>query len=109
MMFYSAEGGDPGRPNMTGRLYLYSDDIMALYDRIKDKVKVCQIPEVRFYGMKEFAIEDNNGYVLAFGQDINEPSTCKESFATSSLLTPPAAARPPYAAAAPEGLAKARR
>jgi hypothetical protein len=27
-----------------------------------------------FYGMREFAIRDNNGYILQFGQEISDPA-----------------------------------
>jgi len=27
-----------------------------------------------YYGMREFAIRDNNGYILQFGQEITDPT-----------------------------------
>jgi len=39
---------------------------------LKDKVEVCYGIENFHYGMREFAIYDNNGYLLQFGQDVAE-------------------------------------
>lgn len=54
----------------TGSFYYTTDDVDALWEQIKDKVKVCYGIENFEYGMREFAIYDNNGYLLQFGQEI---------------------------------------
>ena len=79
LMFQTPEMYREKEPKLTGRLYIYTDDVMAIYDAIKERVKVIEGPEVYFYKMKEIAIEDCNGYVLTFGQDTDEPPTCNES------------------------------
>jgi len=58
------------KPAFTGSLYLYSDEVDVLWQQLKDKVKVCYPVENFEYGMREFAIYDNNGYLLQFGQEI---------------------------------------
>ena len=59
------------QPAFTGSLYLKTDKVDAWWQLLKDKVKVCY-PIADFeYGMREFAIYDNNGYLLQFGQDIS--------------------------------------
>ncbi|MGH7597891.1 MAG: VOC family protein [bacterium] len=60
------------KPTFTGSLYLYADDVDALWQQLHDKVKVCYPIENFEYGMREFAIYDNNGYLLQFGQEISE-------------------------------------
>lgn len=56
---------------MTGSLYLYPEDIDALWENLKDKVSI-EYPIENFeYGMREFAIRDCNGYLIQFGQSIN--------------------------------------
>jgi uncharacterized glyoxalase superfamily protein PhnB len=55
---------------MTGSLYFKTDDVNALWLRLKDKCKVEYPPEDFEYGMREFAIRDNSGYLLQFGQEI---------------------------------------
>lgn len=79
LMFYSDDEHDRRPPAMTGRLYVYVDDVMAVYESVKDKVKIVDPPEVYHYGMHEFCLEDVNGYHLAFGQPTDAEPTCRES------------------------------
>ena len=62
------------RPRLTGSLYFNANDVGSLWDEIKDKVNVVYPLENFYYGMREFAIRDNNGYILQFGQEISDPS-----------------------------------
>jgi uncharacterized glyoxalase superfamily protein PhnB len=58
------------RPVMTGSLYFKTDDVDAIWIRLKDQRKV-EYPLENFdYGMREFAIRDNSGYLLQFGQEL---------------------------------------
>jgi uncharacterized glyoxalase superfamily protein PhnB len=51
----------------TGSLYFYPEDLEAVWLALKDKVMV-DYPIADFnYGMREFGIRDNNGYLLQFG------------------------------------------
>ena len=54
----------------TGSFYFTTDDVDALGEKLKDKAQVCYGIENFFYGMREFAEYDNNGYLLQFGQEI---------------------------------------
>lgn len=74
-MFYADLPTEHAAPVMSGRLYFRVADAAALFDRLKDRVRVLEPLEVYHYGMKEFAIADNNGYALAFGQETDEPPT----------------------------------
>jgi uncharacterized glyoxalase superfamily protein PhnB len=58
-------------PAFAGSLYFYTDDVDALYDRIKEKVEIDEAPVNRPWGMREFGFVDPNGFYLAFGQDIS--------------------------------------
>ena len=53
----------------TGSLYLRTDDVDGLWMRLKDRVRVGYPIQDFEYGMREFAIYDNNGYLLQFGQE----------------------------------------
>ena len=53
----------------TGSLYINPDDVDALWEQVKDKARVCYPIETFDYGMREFAIYDNNGYLLQFGHE----------------------------------------
>lgn len=57
-------------PVFTGSFYFDVDDAGALWDTVKDHVRVCYPIEDFHYGMREFAIFDNNGYLLQFGQPL---------------------------------------
>jgi len=45
-------------------LYFRTNQVDALWQLLKDKTGVCCSIEDFSYGMQEFAIYDNNGYVL---------------------------------------------
>ncbi|WP_394696373.1 bleomycin resistance protein [Pseudoxanthomonas japonensis] len=57
-------------PAFTGSLYLEVADVDALWDAVRDHARVCYTPETFAYGMREFAIHDNNGYLLQFGTPV---------------------------------------
>lgn len=57
------------KPEFTGSLYFNTDDIDLLWENIKDKATVCYDIQNFEWGMREFAIYDNNGYLLQFGQE----------------------------------------
>ena len=54
----------------TGSFYFTTDDVEAMWAKVKDKANICYGIEDFEYGMREFAIYDNNGYTLQFGQEI---------------------------------------
>jgi len=54
----------------TGSFYLRPDDVTALWEQLKDQANVVYPLEDFGHGMREFAIRDNNGYILQFGQEI---------------------------------------
>ncbi|RDZ27191.1 bleomycin resistance protein [Lysobacter silvisoli] len=57
-------------PAFTGSLYLRTDDVDGWWRTLKDAARVCYPIEDFAYGMREFAVYDNNGYLLQFGQPI---------------------------------------
>ena len=62
-------------PSFTGSLYLRVKDVDSLWSRLKDQARVCYPLETFPYGMREFAIYDNNGYLLQFGEAVAAPNT----------------------------------
>jgi uncharacterized glyoxalase superfamily protein PhnB len=60
------------RPRFSGSFYLRCDDVDAWWERLKEKATVVYPIETFDYGMREFAIRDNNGYILQFGKPIDE-------------------------------------
>ena len=59
------------KPIFTGSFYINVDQVEELWSNLKDKCKICYEIEDFPWGMREFAIYDNNGYTLQFGQDIS--------------------------------------
>ena len=50
-------------------LYIKVDNFNELYRELKSKYEILCEPHKTFYGRNEFAIKDNNGYVLTFTED----------------------------------------
>jgi catechol 2,3-dioxygenase-like lactoylglutathione lyase family enzyme len=61
----------------TADLYLGADDVRALHAAIKDVVPVEWGPEVYFYGRREFAVRDPDGYLLIFTEPTDDPPTVR--------------------------------
>jgi uncharacterized glyoxalase superfamily protein PhnB len=56
--------------SMNGTIYLYVDNVDEVWTRLKDKVEIVYPIENFDYGMREFGIKDNNGYILNIGENI---------------------------------------
>jgi len=61
-------------PSFTGSLYFRVRNVDSLWFRLKDQARVCYPIETFPYGMREFAIYDNNGYLLQFGEPVVDKS-----------------------------------
>lgn len=56
----------------TGSFYFATDDVEVMWLKVKDKARICYDIETFEWGMREFAVYDNNGYMLQFGQEVGE-------------------------------------
>ena len=65
---YPAFGGQP--IGATGTLFIEVEGVDALHDRLKPSVKVVMPIVTQFYGMREFAIEDPDGYVITIAERV---------------------------------------
>ena len=59
------------KPKLTGSVYIFTDQVNKDWNNLKDKVKVSYEIESFDYGMREFAFEDPNGYLIQYGQDVD--------------------------------------
>ena len=60
-----------GKPiGATGTLFIEVDGVDALHDRLKPTVKIVMPIVTQFYGMREFAFEDPDGYVITFAEPV---------------------------------------
>ena len=63
---YPGFGGKP--IGATGTMYIEVEGVDALHDRLKATVPIVMPLVTQFYGMREFAIEDPDGYVITFAE-----------------------------------------
>ena len=66
-----APKGTPQEPVFSGTFYLYPQNLDALVQELRGKVDFARGPEEMDYGMREFAVQDPNGYFLAFAEPGN--------------------------------------
>ena len=60
-----------GKPiGATGTLFIEMQGVDALHDRLKASVKIVMPLVTQFYGLREFAIEDPDGYVITFAERV---------------------------------------
>lgn len=69
------EAGRLGRRQLF--LYFYPTDVVDLHARLQRDGYSPTDLRVTFYQMKEFELEDPDGYQLWFGQDTDEPPNCE--------------------------------
>lgn len=57
-------------PDFTGSFYFTTDNVDQLWEKLKNTANIVYDIENFDWQMREFAIYDNNGYILQFGQEI---------------------------------------
>lgn len=70
MLAYPNEGADFKQANFTGSFYFVVDNVDELWNQVKNDCEIVYEIETFEWDMREFAIYDNNGYILQFGQEI---------------------------------------
>nr|WP_199158167.1 VOC family protein [Pedobacter sp. ASV2] len=72
-IMFSAPNAHRNMPKsiMSGSLYINTNEVTELWERLKNICQICYPLEDFEYGMREFAIYDNNGYLLQFGHELN--------------------------------------
>ena len=58
------------KPTFTGSFYIRTNNVDELWKNVKEKARIVYDLENFAWQMREFAIYDNNGYLLQFGQEI---------------------------------------
>ena len=59
-------------------LFIEIEDAQGLFEAIKGQVTIDWGPEVYFYGRREFAVKDPDGYLLIFSEETDDPPTVEE-------------------------------
>jgi uncharacterized glyoxalase superfamily protein PhnB len=72
-----------GKPSTDNRrevdLYITTDNVDDVYQRLKDRVQVVENPYDAFYGMREFVVRDLNGFWVTFGQPLQTPAKSNDA------------------------------
>ena len=69
-VMFSPDGETSAKHRREVDLYVYTDDVDEVYERLKDRVEVVKGPHNTFYGAREVIIRDLNRFWITFGQDI---------------------------------------
>ncbi len=67
-VMFNTEGETSEKRRREVDLYVYTDDIDELYERLKQRVEVVEGPHDTFYGMRELIIRDLNRFWITFGE-----------------------------------------
>jgi len=59
------------KATMSGSLYIKTKEVETLWENLKDQCEIGYPLEDFEFGMREFAIYDNNGYMLQFGRELD--------------------------------------
>jgi len=51
-------------------LYVYTDDVDQIYERLKGRVDIIEPPHDTFYGMREVILRDVNRFWITFAQEL---------------------------------------
>ncbi len=68
-VMFNQDGETSAKHRREVDLYVYTDDVDDVYERLKDRVDVVKGPHNTFYGAREVIIRDLNRFWITFGQD----------------------------------------
>jgi len=71
-IMFTIPDGNFDKPTITGSIYFDIENIDEVWEEIKGKSNIHYAIEDTEWQKRQFAIYDNNGYMLEFGQDIKE-------------------------------------
>ena len=74
-VMFSQDGEASNKRRREVDLYVYADDVVEIYSRLKDRVNIVEGPHNTFYGMREVIIRDVNRFWITFGERIAGPGT----------------------------------
>jgi len=65
-------------PALGGSIYLNVDNVDELFEELKPKIEGFAWEPANFpHGMREFALEDCNGFLLVFGQEVDATTSAE--------------------------------
>jgi catechol 2,3-dioxygenase-like lactoylglutathione lyase family enzyme len=79
LQFLAGDTPWPGRPALTGCVYVYCDDVEAVYAELRDQVHIEWGIEDRDWGVRELVLCDPDGYFITFAQQGQAVIECPAS------------------------------
>lgn len=76
VQFYETERGTGRTGDAT--LSFDVDSVLEIHAKLANRVTIDWGPEVYWYGRREFAVKDPDGYLLIFSEATTDPPTCAE-------------------------------
>ena len=76
--FYIADEHRPNARIGSAEFHIDVQGVTELHDQLKPKMSVEWGPEVFFYGRREFAVKDPDGYLVIFSEQTTDPPTCPD-------------------------------
>jgi uncharacterized glyoxalase superfamily protein PhnB len=69
-IMFSEGGGPSARDRREVDLYIHTENVDELFQRLKDQVEIRETIHDTFYGMREFIVRDPNGFWVSFGAPV---------------------------------------
>jgi hypothetical protein len=69
-VMFTAGGQLTDAPRREVDLYINTENVAALHDRLKDGLSMVKGVHDTFYGMREFIVRDLNGFWVTFGEPV---------------------------------------
>jgi uncharacterized glyoxalase superfamily protein PhnB len=67
-VMFNSDGNTSNARRREVDLYIYSESVDSLYEKLHARVDVIEGPHDTFYGMREFILRDLNGFWVTFGE-----------------------------------------
>jgi uncharacterized glyoxalase superfamily protein PhnB len=67
-VMFNCDGNTSNARRREVDLYIYTDDVDAVYERLQAQVDIIEGPHDTFYGMREVILRDLNGFWVTFGE-----------------------------------------
>ena len=67
-VMFNCDGNPSNARRREVDLYIYTDDVDAVYERLQAHVDIIEGPHDTFYGMREVILRDLNGFWVTFGE-----------------------------------------
>ena len=71
-VMFNADGRSSTEDRREVDLYVKTENVDDLYQRLRERVAIREGPHDTFYGMREFIVRDLNGFWVTFGQEIDD-------------------------------------